>query len=41
LTFTPSRILRDGINGKSTILPSKAGESDHDDEEIEDDETGT
>lgn len=23
LTFTPSRILRDGINGKSAVLPSK------------------
>jgi integration host factor subunit alpha len=34
LTFTPSRILRDGINGKSTQLPSQASASDadHDDE---------
>ncbi len=30
LTFTPSRILRDGINGKSAQLPS-AVSSDHDD----------
>lgn len=29
LTFTPSRILRDGINGKETTLPSQArGDSD-------------
>lgn len=28
LTFTPSRILRDGINGKSTMLPSQAGADD-------------
>ena len=29
LTFTPSRILRDGINGKSAALPSQAsGKSD-------------
>ncbi len=33
LTFTPSRILRDGINGKSTTLPSKAGEDAHDDDD--------
>lgn len=26
LTFTPSRILRDGINGKSTALPSSVSE---------------
>jgi integration host factor subunit alpha len=32
LTFTPSRILRDGINGKSTALPSSVGE-DHDDDD--------
>ena len=25
LTFTPSRILRDGINGKSAVPPSQAG----------------
>lgn len=30
LTFTPSRILRDGINGKSVTLPSKAGEDGND-----------
>jgi integration host factor subunit alpha len=28
LTFTPSRILRDGINGKSAALPSSVGEDD-------------
>jgi len=32
LTFTPSRILRDGINGKSSALPSSVGES-HDDKD--------
>ena len=37
LTFTPSRILRDGINGKSSQLPSQvspgsAGDEDADDE---------
>ena len=32
LTFTPSRILRDGINGKSSILPSAAGEDDSDED---------
>jgi integration host factor subunit alpha len=32
LTFTPSRILRDGINGKSVTLPSQAGEDDSDDD---------
>jgi integration host factor subunit alpha len=41
LTFTPSRILRDGINGKSTMLPSAAVEGGADDEDVEDDETGT
>jgi integration host factor subunit alpha len=35
LTFTPSRILRDGINGKSAALPSSMGES-HDDEDDDD-----
>lgn len=35
LTFTPSRILRDGINGKSTALPSSAGDDDDFDEEKE------
>ncbi len=36
LTFSPSRILRDGINGKSSTLPSHAGEDtslDREDEE--------
>lgn len=33
LTFSPSRILRDGINGKSTVLPSKAGEDDDDEDD--------
>lgn len=33
LTFTPSRILRDGINGKSVLLPSQASESSHDDDD--------
>ena len=36
LTFTPSRILRDGINGKSATLPSAAtdhGDLDHDDDD--------
>ena len=28
LTFTPSRILRDGINGKSAVTPSAAGDID-------------
>lgn len=36
LTFTPSRILRDGINGKSSILPSSVGEGTSD--ESDDDE---
>jgi len=36
LTFTPSRILRDGINGKSSVLPSAAGDDDsHDDDDDE------
>src|SRR3954471_19495608 len=39
LTFTPSRILRDGINGKLVALPSSA--SEHDNDDMEDDETGT
>jgi integration host factor subunit alpha len=33
LTFTPSRILRDGINGKSSVLPSAAGEDTKDDDD--------
>ncbi len=33
LTFTPSRILRDGINGKSSVLPSAAGDDDSHDED--------
>ena len=32
LTFTPSRILRDGINGKTSVLPSQAGEDNMQDE---------
>jgi integration host factor subunit alpha len=37
LTFTPSRILRDGINGKSSALPSSVSDShdDKDDDEHE------
>jgi integration host factor subunit alpha len=31
LTFTPSRILRDGITGKSTALPSSVAEGSDDD----------
>jgi integration host factor subunit alpha len=31
LTFTPSRILRDGINGKSSVLPSSATDDSDDD----------
>ena len=30
LTFTPSRILRDGINGKSSALPSQSGDESGD-----------
>lgn len=38
LTFTPSRILRDGINGKTAQLPSQAGgEDDDDDDDSSDD----
>ncbi len=33
LTFTPSRILRDGINGKSAVLPSQHNADDDDDED--------
>lgn len=36
LTFTPSRILRDGINGKEVALPS--AQSDHEDDDTDDDE---
>lgn len=32
LTFTPSRILRDGINGKSIVLPSSIVEDSDDDD---------
>lgn len=32
LTFTPSRILRDGINGKSSVLPSAVAEGSSDDD---------
>jgi hypothetical protein len=40
LTFTPSRILRDGINGKAAALPSSVSDSsdDDDDEDSGDDE---
>jgi integration host factor subunit alpha len=39
LTFTPSRILRDGINGKSAALPSSIQEgSSEDDSDSEDNE---
>lgn len=38
LTFTPSRILRDGINGKSSALPSSVVDSDSSDSEDDDDE---
>lgn len=39
LTFTPSRILRDGINGKSAQLPSQqSGSNDDDDDEDSGDE---
>lgn len=33
LTFTPSRILRDGINGKSAVPPSQVTSDDMDDDE--------
>lgn len=32
LTFTPSRILRDGINGKSATLPSAVSDDEDDDD---------
>jgi hypothetical protein len=38
LTFTPSRILRDGINGKSNILPSAVVAGSKEDEDDDDDE---
>jgi len=38
LTFTPSRILRDGINGKATTLPSQQGADDDDDDADDADE---
>ena len=39
LTFTPSRILRDGINGKAATLPSKAtDDGDDTDDDGENDE---
>ncbi len=38
LTFTPSRILRDGINGKTAQLPSQASGSADDDDDDEDNE---
>jgi integration host factor subunit alpha len=41
LTFTPSRILRDGINGKSSVLPSAVGEGGHDDQDDDEAESGT
>ena len=33
LTFTPSRILRDGINGKLVSLPSAQGDHEDDDDD--------
>lgn len=36
LTFTPSRILRDGINGKTAQLPSQAGADDDDEDDDKD-----
>jgi integration host factor subunit alpha len=33
LTFTPSRILRDGINGKTAQLPSQSSSEDDDDDD--------
>ena len=36
LTFTPSRILRDGINGKSAQLPSQASGAGDDDDDDDD-----
>lgn len=33
LTFTPSRILRDGINGKSAALPSSVTDDDDSDDD--------
>jgi integration host factor subunit alpha len=33
LTFTPSRILRDGINGKAVSLPSQQGDHEDDDDD--------
>lgn len=36
LTFTPSRILRDGINGKSSALPSSVGADDREDDDEND-----
>lgn len=38
LTFAPSRILRDGINGKEVALPSSFGDSDSDDDTDEGEE---
>jgi len=38
LTFTPSRILRDGINGKSSALPSSLSESQQKEDESDSDD---
>jgi len=38
LTFSPSRILRDGINGKSTVLPSAVSDSQDDDDDDDSDD---
>lgn len=38
LTFTPSRILRDGINGKATTLPSQQGSEEEEDDDAEEQE---
>lgn len=37
LTFTPSRILRDGINGKSAALPSSVTDDEDDTDDDDDD----
>lgn len=38
LTFTPSRILRDGINGKSAALPSSVTDDEDDTDDDDDDD---
>jgi integration host factor subunit alpha len=39
LTFTPSRILRDGINGKAAALPSQLSDSADDNDDEDDSES--